>query len=94
MLLRPRGFKNFLLSVLIPLAVASPFGLLSSCEGILTTFNPCGNIFGFCSEADIDLLFASIPDFELDPTCTIPFATGNGCAGGPILPNPGAGLDF
>ncbi len=84
-----RFARRFVLSVLVPVLATYQFGLLSTCEGILTTFNPCGNILGFCTEEDIDLLFASIPDFGLDPTCTIPFATGNGCAGGPILPNPG-----
>lgn len=65
------------------------FGFLPSCETLLTTINPCGNILGFCTEEDIDLLFADVPDYDLDPTCTIPFATGGGCAGGAILPNPG-----
>jgi len=46
---------------------------IPSCEGVLTTFNPCGTIFGFCNSRDIDLLFADVPDFNLDPSCTIPF---------------------
>ncbi len=82
-----RGFKSLAI-----VAVGIQFGLIPSCEGLLTTFNPCGTIFGFCAPEDIDLLFADIPDFRLDPTCTIPFATGGGCAGGPILPNPGPGF--
>ena len=49
------------------------FGLLPSCEGVLTTFNPCGTIFAFCEPRDIDTLFADIPEFELDPTCSIPY---------------------
>ncbi|MHC4066650.1 MAG: hypothetical protein ACYSUI_19415 [Planctomycetota bacterium] len=77
-------------------------GLLPSCETALTTVNPCGSILGFCDPTDIDLLFADVPDFELDPTCTIPyfdetlFEGGGGgggqqqnlgiCAGGPIFP--------
>ena len=65
-------------------------GFLPSCETLATVFNPCGTILGFCEQADLDLLFADgIPDYELDPTCTIPFGTGGGCAGGPIFPNPG-----
>ena len=48
-------------------------GLLPSCETALTTVNPCGSIFGFCEPTDMDLLFADVPDFELDPTCTIPY---------------------
>ena len=66
------------------------FGFLPSCEGVFSVFNPCGTILGFCTEEDLDLILSeSIPNFDLDPTCTIPFATGGGCAGGPILPIPG-----
>jgi len=46
---------------------------IPSCRGVLTTFNPCGTVFGFCDARDIDALFGDVPDFGLDPTCTIPF---------------------
>ena len=81
-------------------------GLLPSCETALTTFNPCGSIFGFCEPQDIDLMFADIPDYDLDPSCTIPYfginnpdAPGGGggagaqgnCATSPVYPfTPGA----
>lgn len=81
--------RRFIVSSVMSGSAMMQLGFLPSCKGILTTFNPCGSVFGFCQEEDIDLLFADIPDFDLDPTCTIPFATGPGCAGGPILPNPG-----
>ena len=80
-----RRVARFVFSMLLPVLAFYQFGLLSSCEDILTTFNPCGNIFGFCTEEDIDLLFATIPDYGLDPTCTIPYA----CGTGPLVPNPG-----
>ncbi len=65
-------------------------GFLPSCSSVLSVFNPCGTIFGFCEQEDLDLLLSDgIPNFDLDPTCTIPFATGGSCAGGPILPTPG-----
>lgn len=65
-------------------------GLLPSCRGLLTVFNPCGTIFGFCEQEDLDFILSeNIPNYDLDPTCTIPFATGPGCAGGPIWPTPG-----
>lgn len=35
--------------------------------------NPCGSIFGFCDPIDVDLMFADIPDYDLDPTCSIPY---------------------
>ena len=48
-------------------------GVLPSCKSVLTTFNPCGTIFAFCDPTDIDTMFADIPDYELDPTCSIPY---------------------
>ncbi len=74
------------------------FGFLPSCEGVLTTLNPGGTILGAVSAEDIDLLFADVPDWEYDPTCSIPgygfdpnnVGTGN-CATQPIWPHtPGA----
>lgn len=64
----------FFVAVLI---LAGGLGLVSAAAcsdagAILTTFNPCGTVFSFCSAEDIPLLFADIPDFRLDPTCTIP----------------------
>lgn len=49
-----------------------------SCETLLTVINPCGSVLGFCDPTDIDLLFADIPDFDLDPSCAIPFGGLNG----------------
>jgi len=68
------------------------FGFLpSACSGVLSVVNPCGTILGFCTQEDLDLILSdSVPNFDLDPTCTIPFASGNGCAGGPIFPTPGS----
>jgi len=60
------------------------FFSIPSCEAILTTVNPCGTVFEFCDANDIELLFADIPDFDLDPTCTIPYL--EGCSAGNILP--------
>ena len=58
-------------------------GLLPSCETALTTVNPCGSVFGFCDPQDLDLLFADVPDYDLDPSCTIPyFGVNNGRDGG------------
>lgn len=75
------------------------FGFLPSCEGVLTTFNPGDTILGSVTASDIDLLFVDIPDWESDPTCTIPgfgydpdtagnVPTGAGtCADQPVYPN-------
>ncbi len=60
--------------------------ILPSCETVVTTVNPCGTIFGFCDPVDIDRMFADVPDWDLDPTCTIPYygldAGGAGGGGG------------
>ena len=60
--------------------------LFPSCETVATTVNPCGSIFGFCDPTDVDRLFADIPDWDLDPSCSIPYygldATGAGGGGG------------
>lgn len=64
--------------------------LLPSCETALTILNPCGSVFGFCDPRDIDLIFADIPDFDLDPTCTIPFGgAAVGCDDSPFPLTPG-----
>jgi hypothetical protein len=55
------------------LTTGSAFVSIPSCEGLLTTVNPCGTIFSFCEPYEIDALFADTPDFSLDPTCSIPF---------------------
>jgi hypothetical protein len=61
--------------------------------------NPCGSVFAFCTPEDVDLLFSDIPNYDLDPTCTIPGfgfddadegvpanTTPTGCADQPIYP--------
>lgn len=53
--------------------MGSTFGLIPSCEGMLTTFNPCGTVLEFCQPYELDALFGDLPDYSLDPTCTIPF---------------------
>ncbi len=54
--------------------VGSTFGLsLPSCEGILTTFNPGGTIFSNISQTEILSLFADVPDWSADPSCSIPY---------------------
>lgn len=45
------------------------------------TFNPCGTVIA-CDPLEWDLLFADAPDYDLDATCSIPFACGVGGTGG------------
>jgi len=80
--------------LLVSASGATVFQLLPSCETLLTTINPCGSVFGFCSPYDIEELFVTIPDYSYDPTCTIPgfgydpenAALANGCASQPVYP--------
>ncbi|MCP4592768.1 MAG: hypothetical protein GY842_18700 [bacterium] len=69
------------------------FGFLPSCEGLLTTFNPGDTILGSVSAFEVDRLFADTPDWELDPSCTVPgfgYIEGNtaGGSGGICAPVP------
>jgi len=68
-------------------ALAGGTLFLPSCQGVLTTFNPCGNIFQFCDPNDVALLFTDVTNgssLGTDPTCTIPFLVG--CSAGNIIP--------
>lgn len=40
-------------------------------EKVVNNVNPCGTIFN-CDPVEYDLLTTDFPDWELDPTCTIP----------------------
>lgn len=59
---------------------------IPSCEGLLTTFNPCGTVFDFCEPYELQALFADVPDYSLDPTCSMPYYgvrtgdTSSGCS--------------
>ena len=58
---------------LAALTTGTAFLGIPSCQGLLTTINPCGTVFAFCTAEELDALFGDIPDFSLDPTCSIPF---------------------
>jgi len=69
--------------------------ILPSCETTLTTLNPCGSVFAFCEPYEVDRIFANVPDFWYDPTCTIPFYgldpnnAAGGCSTTETFPTPG-----
>lgn len=46
------------------------------CRDLTWYANPCGNVFAFCTEEELDRLNNPIPDYENDPSCTIPGACG------------------
>ncbi len=80
-----RLFKRMLTTAALTVSGGLSLLWIPSCETVLTTFNPCGNIFAFCDPNDIPLAFTDVPNFELDPTCTIPYL--EGCSAGNIFPN-------
>ena len=79
-----KTMKRMAMSAACALAGGSAFLSLPSCEAVLTALDPCSTLFAFCDANDVDLLFADIPDFDLYPTCTIPFYVG--CSAGNIFP--------
>ena len=64
---------------------------IGACRDVTEFLNPCGTVFAFCDAQDLDFLNRTIPDFEDDPTCTIPYACGDppfGTGPGPRPPGP------
>lgn len=59
--------------------------LAGGCINTLASINLCGTVLTFCTPVDqINALFPllEVPDFNADPSCTIPL----GCGDGGILP--------
>ncbi len=61
--------------VRVVFVLASGTALALSCTGVgekvRTNLNPCGTIIT-CDPVEYDLLTTDYPDWNLDPTCTIP----------------------
>jgi len=68
-----RRFNKWQITIRILLAVSflgTTFGV--GCLGTMVkSINPCGTIID-CDPLEFDLLFMDIPNFEADPSCTIP----------------------
>lgn len=64
--------------------------LSNGCMNTLASINVCGTVFTFCTPGDqLSLLwpYLEIPDYQTDPSCTIPM----GCDGSDLFPSiPGA----
>ena len=65
-------FKRCVFVLATALTSTMYVSLGGACEWVTTRFDPCGTLLGNCSPGTFDLAFASVPDFDLDPTCTIP----------------------
>ncbi len=82
-------FKKIILTASI-LATSTIFGCIIS----LSSVNLCGTVFTFCSPADqlnIFYPYLEVPDYNVDPTCTIPYGCDNGFIGG-LEGGPGGGV--
>lgn len=83
--MKPRSLRSRIAALTaVAISGGTLFLSLPSCETTLKTLNPCATVLDFCDANDIELLFADIPDYRLDPTCTIPYLTG--CSAGNIIP--------
>ena len=59
--------------------------LSNGCMNTLASLNLCGTVFTFCDPVDqLNLMYPmlEVPDFDSDPSCTIPL----GCGDGDVLP--------
>ena len=52
-------------------AMTGSFGFTGCTEKVVKNFNPCGTILN-CDPVEYDLMMNDWPDWDLDPTCTIP----------------------
>lgn len=53
----------------------------NGCMNTLASINVCGTVLTFCTPTDqLNLLFPylEVPDFQTDPSCTIPLGCGDG----------------
>ncbi|MEK6642691.1 MAG: hypothetical protein AABZ08_02190 [Planctomycetota bacterium] len=65
--------------------------MADGCINTLASINICGTVLTFCTPADqLNLLFPYLetPDFETDPSCTIPL----GCGASDVYQNIPAGF--
>ena len=80
--------KKALLGVSVLLAGGTV--LSNGCMNTVASINLCGTVFTFCTPGDQLSLFwpyLEIPDYQADPSCTIPM----GCDGSDLFPSiPGA----
>ena len=67
----------------------------NGCFNTVASIPVCGTILTFCTPADqLNMLFPylQVPDFQTDPSCTIPLGCGTGDVYGNIPPGfPGGG---
>ena len=71
----------------LPIVIAGGSLFGSTCTNTVASLPICGGVLTFCTPADqINALWPLLetPDFDADPSCTIPL----GCGDGDLLPPP------
>lgn len=65
------------------------FGI-GACTELSQFLNPCGTVFpdDICTVQDLERLSGPIPDFQNDPTCTIPYLCSDDPPFGTFGPGP------
>jgi hypothetical protein len=86
---RHRRIKKALLSLSVMLGGGTV--MADGCLNTLASINLCGTVLTFCTPADqlnLFLPYLTLPDFNTDPSCTIPL----GCGSGDLYTNIPAGF--
>lgn len=69
------------LLMIAPLAVGTTLASMGCMETALMAVNPCGTVFSNCTPDDwyrwIVWPTVTYPDYDRDPSCTIPYACGD-----------------
>lgn len=59
------------LALLLSSALTGSFSFTGCAEKVAKNYNPCGTILN-CDAEEYELMMHDWPDWDLDPTCTIP----------------------
>jgi len=80
--------------IMLATSVLLACGTVFSCVNTISSVNLCGTVFTFCSPADwVNVWYPvlEVPDFNADPSCTIPLGCGDGDLLPPLDGGPGGG---
>jgi hypothetical protein len=83
--MKRRNFWQAGLQVMLASSLAGTTFQAGCLGTIARNFNPCGTVLD-CDPVEWDFMFHAFPDWDIDPTCTIP-----GLCGGQWPPQTGSG---
>jgi len=68
-----KWFRRFQMGVVVfvTASLSGGLGQFGCVEKVVKNYSPCGTILN-CDAEEYELMMADWPDWELDPTCTIP----------------------